>query len=261
MAQFPSISVTSSECNDFTWGNTYTYPEDFKVKNAHQWYSCSTIGKRTVVSNGIPTHSVSIYPEYGNNYTACAVPFHIELPLEPTYSQTVTEIPPMGIVAIAVNGVPMFGPQEAEGLNAVEPPDDITVQDGQVWYGHASPFNEWHYHNPWAGHSVRPMGTTLIGWALDGFPIFSSIEDTSELDECNGRWVNGNYQYHIRETWQVDEDATYCNGNSSANQWNYIIGCYHGTIDDTLVASALETALDDSCVAIRDDNSAAQGTR
>ena len=43
---------------------------------------------------------------------------------------------------------------------------------------------------------------TLLGWALDGFPIYGPFEigssNLDSLDNCNGRDVNGSYQYHVR---------------------------------------------------------------
>lgn len=42
-----------------------------------------------------------------------------------------------------------------------------------------------------------PTSTTLLGWALDGFPIYGP-DESLQLDKCNGRTVNGKYQYHVK---------------------------------------------------------------
>ena len=47
-----------------------------------------------------------------------------------------------------------------------------------------------------------------IGYALDGFPILGLWKDPSSLDECNGRNINGSYQYHVRTLDQVEAVQT-----------------------------------------------------
>ena len=51
-------------------------------------------------------------------------------------------IPIRGMVAMAINGVPTFGPQEVEGDNAVE---GESVPDAKFWYGHANVNGGWHF--------------------------------------------------------------------------------------------------------------------
>lgn len=55
----------------------------------------------------------------------------------------------------------------------------------------------WHVHNPYLGQATA-TSTTLLGYALDGFPIYGPLSDVSALDECNGLTLNGSYQYHVR---------------------------------------------------------------
>ena len=57
--------------------------------------------------------------------------------------------------------------------------------------------NDWHFHNPHMGQ-VKPSENDLLGYALDGFPIYGPISDVSGLDGCNGRTVDGQYIYHVR---------------------------------------------------------------
>ena len=38
----------------------------------------------------------------------------------------------------------------------------------------------------------------LLGYALDGYPIYGPLPDASILDECNGQTIDGQYQYHVR---------------------------------------------------------------
>ena len=57
--------------------------------------------------------------------------------------------------------------------------------------------NDWHFHNPHMGQQ-NPSENDLLGYALDGYPIYGPLPDASILDDCNGRTVNGQYQYHVR---------------------------------------------------------------
>jgi len=46
-----------------------------------------------------------------------------------------TEVPMRGMIAVALNGVPAYGPQEADSNNAVE--GTMGVPGARYWYGHA----------------------------------------------------------------------------------------------------------------------------
>ena len=80
------------------------------------------------------------------------------------------------------------------------------------------------------GSDNQQQQNRLVAYTLDGFPIYGALPDSQVggLDECNGRYVNNNYQYHVRTLGQVNENAPYSNADGS-NNWNYILGCYRGT--------------------------------
>ena len=48
-----------------------------------------------------------------------------------------------GIIAIALDGVSVYGAQEGGGTNAVEPGANSQIQDAQYWYGHAETQHRW----------------------------------------------------------------------------------------------------------------------
>ena len=82
---------------------------------------------------------------------------------------------------------------------------------------------------PWMGTIITAIvWHAMVDWThtLRSFPIYGPVSNSelSELDSCNGRVVNGQYRYHIRNKDQVDENASYCNGTSPAIQWNYVLG-------------------------------------
>ena len=152
----------------------------------------------------------------------CEIPWYIKIPMNPTYSSDISETQHLGIIGIAVNGVPFYGAKEGTGDNAVETDDDGAIK--VPWAGHASPENDWHYHNPripvgGSGSDYYPSNDTLVGYALDGFKIYGPLDDDSVLDECNGWYIDDEtYQYHLRTEEQIDDSADYCNSDGS-NNW------------------------------------------
>jgi hypothetical protein len=178
------------------------------------------------------------------------------MPLYPVVTSTLTEPASHGIVAMALNGIPAFGAQEASGDNAYEHAQDAFIVDAKYWYGHASPNNDWHYHTPHMGKEKIPAVTDMVGYALDGFPIYGPVANQTELDECNGLAVNGTYQYHMKTAEQVQAGGVhkgdsigpgYCNGDSPAIQWNYILGCYKGSLSKTVQGDCSTMTLPSDC--------------
>lgn len=214
------------------------YPENFKdelgdyVLSDNRMYTCPISEQRIFIGNGIPDHSVKPINEAG----VCETFRKITMPLNPAVGIN-REVGVFGPQAIALNGVVIYGPTEATGGNAVEP-DSGGVPDAKFWYGHAGGQGSMHYHSPHAGGGA-PTSEALIGYALDGFPIYGPVENPDDvLDECNGRLDDdGKYRYHVREASDVDETSAYCldKDHSAIVNWKYIIGCYKGPVDDTIV--------------------------
>lgn len=191
-----------------------------------------------------------------------AQPIHYEIPLKPEIAPTTTELPLLGPAGFAVNGMPFFGPNE--GPQPVDSAWGDPVYNGLMdpCLGHTA--FTYHYHSmleqclvpsglvaePWTNAAPDPKtASPILGWALDGFPIYGSREckdascaeivmlqsgysqiadpktnawdayawaehpnDPSYLDECNGHYgPDGDYHYHVTASFP------------------YIIGCYRGT--------------------------------
>ena len=95
----------------------------------------------------------------------------------------------------------------------------------------------------------NPSSDELLGYAMDGFPIYGPLDDDSQLDDCNGIGDGVNYRYHVRSYDQVDQSRDYCNASElERNNWNYILGCYAGSITDTLIHSLDDYTLPYDCV-------------
>ena len=227
--------ITNSNYNPVVWSPNDT---EWNIDPVLKIYKCPSSNKRIIKSNGIPNHDIVIW----NPNQPCEQFWQIELPLYPEndYSENnLTELPRMNIQAIALSGIPIYGATESGGTNAVEGGE---VADAGFWYGHAAIGGIWHYHTPKLGEEVvtEHGEDTLLGFAMDGFPLYGPVADDSILDECNGRFLDANdpssYRYHTRHAGQIDSSLTYCqSGSSPVNNWRYILGCYKGNAENTIV--------------------------
>lgn len=243
------MTPSVGDCNTFEQGVVTQYPEDFTVLNSFTHYECPSSGLRIIRANGIPDHEV----QQDNPMSACAINWQYEMPLTPTWVSEITEPGALGTIAVAANGVPIYGAQEGGGTNAVEP--DGQIVDAQYWYGHAAQSGDWHYHASELGKQSVDS-STFLGWAMDGFEIYGPLDDDSVLDECNGMTVSGTYRYHVRTDEQVNS-VDYCDGTSAAIKWNYVLGCYHGDLAQSQVTDSTTATLPSDCVEASDEASTA----
>lgn len=180
--------------------------------------------------------------------------YMVSVPLNPSLITNVTEPSPNGVIAMSLNGVPAFGAQEGGGSNAVEGNalPNSTELGGVPWYGHAARSGDWHYHSGEVGRyqTIDDVPSTeLIGYALDGFPIYGPIADSSLLDGCNGIGdTSDTYRYHVRTKADIDETLGYCDGTSPSVNWRYTLGCYHGDLSMTVVEDSKTGTLPSDCV-------------
>lgn len=198
-----------------------------------------------VQSNGIPGYEFQ--PITPNDLQAHDLQF--EVPLNPVEAGAPATIPLLGTVAFAINGLPIFGPNEAEFPDPYGDPIHNGIMD--FCLGHTAMAGRYHYHGLLVECLVGdvPAGepSPIIGFALDGYPIYGPVgcldddcdevvrldsgwvqtgdpatyawdnheympsDDPAVLDECNGRiGPDGNYRYHATDTFP------------------YVLGCYRG---------------------------------
>lgn len=164
------------------------------------------------------------------------------IPQTPVYSATTTDIPLLGAAGIVVNGLPIFGPNEAPTHGYGDPYLDEILD---YCNGHTAQGGTYHFHaRPdclWT--SIEGQVGLVIGYAFDGFPILAPYINTAEgvievqsswartadvtnaweaheyipglsiLDECNGMLLDdGSYAYFATDTFP------------------YFMGCYHGEV-------------------------------
>ncbi len=138
----------------------------------------------------------------------------LKIPLNPSVAATHSPTP-MGVIGVAINGVPFFNQYAAGGVALT---GEVNGFD-QGW-GHPQMSGMYHYHvEPYYLTTVKSGATkwALMGFLLDGFPVYGPKEenntDPTTLDVYHGHshatadFPSGIYHYHISTT------APYINGN------------------------------------------------
>lgn len=182
-----------------------------------------------IVTNGLPDHKSPYYDNtqwestryeaYNGSGTFMQNPNTIaeqnltfRIPLNPTMASTHSATPggPMGV---AINGVPFFN-QYAAGNQ----PLTSEIVSFDQYNGHPQQDGQYHYHlEPYYITAIKGSDA-LLGFLLDGFPVYGPMENgnlitDAELDAYHGHtsvtadYPNGIYHYHVTSA------APYINGD------------------------------------------------
>nr|WP_291818360.1 YHYH protein [Candidatus Microthrix sp.] len=182
-----------------------------------------------------------------------------KLPTMPTAASESGDIPMLGPLGVAVDGVPIYGPTEAaRGRRAVAGGSVVGLRQPQrsdrlplppLWSADG-------VDCLYSAEEVTSGVLLLVGWAADGYPIMSGtvcaddactstkqltsswelsddslfatdtwdahtyVEGSGDLDRCNGRTdTDGQYRYYTTETFP------------------YIAGCFHGEVANDAIPS------------------------
>lgn len=155
-----------------------------------------------VGSNGMPDHGMMVgitswqqQVPLPQNYTGDNA---WRIPLHPVPAKTPAIVEGhflRGAIALAVNGIPIFNPQNNRG--------EVSYEIGELdqWGGHCGRADDYHYHiAPIHLQTVAGKGMP-IAYALDGYPIYGLTEPDGspigKLDECHGHEdAKVGYHYH-----------------------------------------------------------------
>ena len=118
-----------------------------------------------------------------------------------------------GAIALAVNGIPIFNPQNNRG--------EISYEIGELdrWGGHCGRADDYHYHIA-PLHLQDTVGRGHpIAYALDGYPIYGLTEPDGKpptgIDAAGGHSTPAlGYHYHASE------------------KYPYVIGAFHGEVTE-----------------------------
>ena len=184
----------------------------------------------TIKYNGLPDHKSAYYPTGnalheafsgttfgGGNFaqnpnTISSQNITLKIPVNPVVAATHAATP-LGVIGVALNGVPLFNQYAAGGS-----PLTNEINGFDQWWGHPQMNGMYHYHvEPKYLTSVKATPSSLMGFLLDGFPVYGPKEengtDPSGLDVYHGHthvtvdYPTGIYHYHFTTA------APYLNGN------------------------------------------------
>jgi YHYH protein len=192
----------------------------------------------TIKTNGMPDYKSVYYPTnhpmyepyagttFGgyafvkNPNSITSQNFTFRIPVNPTRAVNPVATP-LGPIGVALNGVPLFN--QYAGPNNQPLTNEITSFD--KYYGHPQQTGQYHYHvEPLYLTTVKFTKSGLMGFLLDGFPVYGPHEEngnlvtSSSLDAFHGHahatadFPNGIYHYHFTA------DAPYLNGNGFYGQ-------------------------------------------
>ena len=178
----------------------------------------------TIKSNGAPDHKSSYYAtsnalydnfsgttfggyNFAKNPNSIAEKSYVfKIPVDPKVATN--HMPTqLGAIGVSLNGVPFFN--QYAGPN--QPLTGEIVSFDRYW-GHPAPTGQYHYHvEPLYLTTVKVTKSSLLGFLLDGFPVYGPEEngalvDNSKLDIYHGHtsvtadYPSGIYHYHITNT-------------------------------------------------------------
>jgi hypothetical protein len=178
----------------------------------------------TIKTNGLPDHKSSYYATtnalyesfsgttfagsvFQKNPNSIAEKAYIfKIPINPKAASSLTATA-LGAMGVSLNGVPFYN--QYAGPN--QPLTGEIVSFDKYW-GHPTPTSAYHYHvEPLYLTTVKATKSSLMGFLLDGFPVYGPEEngatvDNSKLDKYHGHtstttdYPNGIYHYHITST-------------------------------------------------------------
>lgn len=214
--------------NDNSSENTVTPPTNIVPSVYNKIYGATSITSDgtyiTIKTTGLPDHKSVYYPT-GNalyeNFTGttfggftfkknpnsiAARTYTFKIPLDPKVSSTHAATP-LGAMGVAINGVPLYNQYAAPST-----PLTTEVISFDQYRGHPTATGSYHYHvEPLYLTTVKQNKSALLGFLLDGFPVYGPEENGIEvtntiLDAYHGHigvtadYPNGIYHYHINNT-------------------------------------------------------------
>ena len=231
----PTVASSASECDAALFTIRSGQPGAGAGYAKAQVSARCTGANLVVTSNGMPSYTfVKKTPNALRTQD-----WTWSVPLSPKKASKVTSINNrLGTIGFTVTGIPIFGPMEGP-----VPPDQAF---GDPVYnkildsckGHTGYAGDYHDHAILAVARCGFTQSKIVGYAIDGFPIYGPSSDAKSgyvksgnpksyswkaytyqassnpkvLDRCNGRTeADGSYGYHATTTFP------------------YVVGCFKGT--------------------------------
>ena len=158
-------------------------------------------------------------------------------PLEPQVADETTDIPFLGYVAVAINGVSIFGPNEGAIPDAYGDPMVNNIMD--PCHGHTA--FEYHHHaleqkcmidsglvaEPWTNADVdTTQPSPVLGFAADGFPIYGPHgcldSDCREVVTFQSAWELKDGATGANYAWDPSDNEGAAAAYSNAGAYHYV---------------------------------------
>ena len=172
-----------------------------------------------VESTGIPDHGSPYFATSDDRYEAydgsnptfrlnpnrIAAQDHVfRIPTTPTALDAPSPTP-LGPIGVSLNGVPFYN-QYAAGYS----PLTFEIDSFDQYNGHPQQTGGYHYHAEPTSLTDRFGDDALLGFLLDGYPVYGPVEDgrrvaNSDLDAAHGHdhatadYPEGTYHYHVTD--------------------------------------------------------------
>ena len=213
-------------------GATWNANEKIRVLGSVSWPEAwfkveASDALRLLTGNGLPVGSeTGVFPiastdpayQYDRNPNAIsAQDVSVEIPANPELADEASCVP-MGAIGRALNGVAIFNALDARGDDAVA----HELQDN--CNGHPERTGEYHYHGPSDCIEGVDEPNTLVGYALDGFGIYSRFNaqgkeySNDDLDACHG--ITSEIEWNGEKVVMYHYVLT--------QEYPYTIGCFRG---------------------------------
>lgn len=223
----------TSHGGDWIDGDTWDVTKKLAVIGEVNWEDAfysedSNSLKRIISANGLPVdYPTGNFPIARNDpaYLLDRNPNGISeqnvsytLPLNPIFTASPFCVP-MGAIGVALNGVAIYNALDDAGEDAVA----HEVQD--TCNGHPQKVGEYHYHGPSDCIEGATRSDTLIGYALDGFGIYSKFDaegnryTNEDLDECHGMTSSVLWNGKVQDVYHY----------VMTEEYPYTLGCFKGT--------------------------------
>jgi hypothetical protein len=229
-AKFPDLSKSAGA------GSNYAKPA-ISV-------SC-TSSELKVTSNGMISFAYD--PKTPNGLSAQEWSWAV--PLNPAKAKSVTSINNvMGTLGFTVSGLPIYGPTEGPVPPDSAYGDPVYNKLVDVCGGHTGYKSDYHHHEITMAQQCNLYKQTILGYALDGFPIYSTLgcldtkcKKTAIMksgyiktgDPKTNSWSAYTYKKSTSSTvldvcnGRKQPDGTY--GYHATTSFPYLIGCFTGT--------------------------------
>lgn len=216
---------------DWIHGSTWDATRKIWVQGDVAWPNAAftittSSDERRITGNGLPVnHTTGTFPVQRsdpafqidrNPNSIQAQQLGFSLPLMPAAGSPTCV--PMGMIGVALSGVAIFNALDAAGHDAVA----HEVQDH--CNGHPEMRSQYHYHGPSSCLKEATASNALVGYALDGFGIYSMYDErgreltNADLDECHGRVS--------KVMWDGREVNMY--HYVLTREYPYTVGCFQG---------------------------------